>query len=175
MNINDIRKDFPILNQKIYGHDLVYFDNAATTQKPQCVLDSIMKFYTQYNSNIHRGVHYLSEKATEIYEAARMKVKEFINAKSRTEIVFTKGSTEAINTLVRVCKEWQDSFQAFYKYVSVLPHYGELGRSLDRIDNEGDYEPGNVRWATRHEQNTNKRTCKDYWDKPHKRIAKECI
>ena len=99
MNINDIRKDFPILNQKIYGHDLVYFDNAATTQKPQCVLDSIMKFYTQYNSNIHRGVHYLSEKATEIYEAARMKVKEFINAKSRTEIVFTKGSTEAINTL----------------------------------------------------------------------------
>lgn len=99
MNINDIRKDFPILNQKIYGHDLVYFDNAATTQKPQCVLDSIMKFYTQYNSNIHRGVHYLSEKATEIYEAARMKVKEFINAKNRTEIVFTKGSTEAINTL----------------------------------------------------------------------------
>lgn len=99
MNINDIRKDFPILNQKIYGHDLVYFDNAATTQKPQCVLDSIMKFYTQYNSNIHRGVHYLSEKATEIYEAARLKVKDFINAKSRTEIIFTKGSTEAINTL----------------------------------------------------------------------------
>ena len=99
MNINDIRKDFPILNQKIYGHDLVYFDNAATTQKPQCVLDSIMKFYTQYNSNIHRGVHYLSEKATEIYETARLKVKDFINAKSRTEIIFTKGSTEAINTL----------------------------------------------------------------------------
>ncbi|MBR6178762.1 MAG: cysteine desulfurase [Bacteroidales bacterium] len=99
MNINDIRKDFPILNQKIYGYDLVYFDNAATTQKPQCVLDSIMKFYTQYNSNIHRGVHYLSEKATEIYEAARLKVKDFINAKSRTEIIFTKGSTEAINTL----------------------------------------------------------------------------
>ena len=99
MNINDIRKDFPILNQKIYGHDLVYFDNAATTQKPQCVLDSIMKFYTQYNSNIHRGVHFLSEKATEIYEAARLKVKDFINAKSRTEIIFTKGSTEAINTL----------------------------------------------------------------------------
>ncbi len=99
MKINDIRKDFPILNQKIYGYDLVYFDNAATTQKPQCVLDSIMKFYTQYNSNIHRGVHYLSEKATEIYEAARLKVKDFINAKSRTEIIFTKGSTEAINTL----------------------------------------------------------------------------
>ena len=99
MNITEIRKDFPILSQKIYGHDLVYFDNAATTQKPQCVLDSIIKFYTVYNSNIHRGVHYLSEKATEIYEAARLKVKDFINARSRTEIVFTKGSTEAINTL----------------------------------------------------------------------------
>ncbi len=99
MDVQNIRKDFPILSQKIYGHDLVYLDNAATTQKPQCVLDSIMKFYTQYNSNIHRGVHYLSEKATEIYEAARLKVKDFINAKSRTEIVFTKGSTEAINML----------------------------------------------------------------------------
>lgn len=99
MDIEKIRKDFPILETKVYGKPLVYLDNAATTQKPQCVLDSIMKFYTQYNSNIHRGVHYLSEKATEIYEAARLKVKDFINAKSRTEIVFTKGSTEAINML----------------------------------------------------------------------------
>ena len=99
MDINKIRQDFPILNQQIYGHPLVYLDNAATTQKPQCVLDSIIRFYTTYNSNIHRGVHYLSEKATEIYEQARQKVMRFINAKSRTEIVFTKGSTEAINTL----------------------------------------------------------------------------
>ncbi|MBR4268053.1 MAG: cysteine desulfurase [Bacteroidales bacterium] len=99
MDVQQIRKDFPILSQKIYGKPLVYFDNAATTQKPQCVLDSIVNFYTTYNSNIHRGVHFLSEKATEIYENARLKVKEFINAKSRTEIVFTKGSTEAINTL----------------------------------------------------------------------------
>ena len=99
MNVNEIRKDFPILGQKIYGHDLVYLDNAATTQKPQAVLDSIIRFYTTYNSNIHRGVHYLSEKATEIYEQARQKVMSFINAKSRTEIVFTKGSTEALNTL----------------------------------------------------------------------------
>lgn len=74
---------------------------------------------------------------------------------------------------IKVCKEWEDSFQAFYDYVSVLPHFGEEGRSLDRIDNEGDYEPGNVRWATRKEQNFNKRTNKNYWDKPHKRIAKE--
>ena len=69
---------------------------------------------------------------------------------------------------IKVCAEWRDSFQAFYDCVSVLPHFGEPGRSLDRIDNEGDYEPGNVRWATRHEQNMNKRTCIGYWDRPHK-------
>lgn len=99
MDIEKIRNEFPILKQTIYGKPLVYFDNAATTQKPQCVIDRIVEFYTQYNANIHRGVHYMAEKATEVYEAARLKVKDFINAKSRTEIVFTKGSTEAINTL----------------------------------------------------------------------------
>jgi len=99
MDIEKIRKDFPILSQTVYGKPLVYLDNAATTQKPQCVIDRIVEFYTQYNANIHRGVHYMAEKATEVYEAARLKVKEFINAKSRTEIVFTKGSTEAMNTL----------------------------------------------------------------------------
>ena len=76
---------------------------------------------------------------------------------------------------IQVCDEWRVSFQAFYDHVSALPHYGEPGRSLDRIDNECDYEPGNVRWATRHEQNINKRTAKGYWDKPHKRIAKERV
>ena len=100
---------------------------------------------------------------------------EWVAMKQRCYNPNDKGYKNYGGRGIRVCKEWQDSFQAFYKYVSVLPHYGELGRSLDRIDNEGDYEPGNVRWATRHEQNTNKRTCKDYWDKPHKRIAKECI
>ncbi len=99
MDIEKIRNEFPILKQTIYGKPLVYLDNAATTQKPQCVIDRIVEFYTQYNANIHRGVHYMAEKATEVYEAARLKVKDFINAKSRTEIVFTKGSTEAINTL----------------------------------------------------------------------------
>lgn len=69
---------------------------------------------------------------------------------------------------IKVCDEWSNSFKAFYDYVSALPHFGEEGRSLDRIDNEGDYEPGNVRWATRKEQNFNKRTCKGYWNKPHK-------
>ncbi len=99
MDIEKIRNEFPILKQTIYGKPLVYLDNAATTQKPQCVIDRIVEFYTQYNANIHRGVHFMAEKATEVYEAARLKVKEFINAQSRTEIVFTKGSTEAINTL----------------------------------------------------------------------------
>ena len=70
---------------------------------------------------------------------------------------------------IKVCDEWSKSFKAFYDYVSALPHFGEEGRSLDRIDNEGDYEPGNVRWATRKEQNFNKRTNKGYWDKPHKK------
>ena len=73
---------------------------------------------------------------------------------------------------IEMCAEWRKSFEAFYNYVSALPHFGEPGRSLDRIDNEGDYEPGNVRWATRSEQGYNKRTCKGYWDKPHK-IRKE--
>ena len=98
-DINKTRLDFPILSRLIYNKPLVYLDNAATTQKPQCVIDDVVKFYTQYNSNIHRGVHFLAEKATEIYENARIRVKEFINASSRTEIVFTKGSTDAINLL----------------------------------------------------------------------------
>lgn len=72
------------------------------------------------------------------------------------------------NRGIKVCDEWINSFKAFYDYVSALPHFGEQGRSLDRIDNEGDYEPGNVRWATRQEQASNRRTNKDYWDKPHK-------
>lgn len=81
-DINKTRLDFPILSRLIYNKPLVYLDNAATTQKPQCVIDDVVKFYTQYNSNIHRGVHFLAEKATEIYENARIRVKEFINASS---------------------------------------------------------------------------------------------
>jgi cysteine desulfurase/selenocysteine lyase len=97
LDIDAIRKDFPILDEKVYGKPLVYLDNAATTQKPQIVLDTIIKFYTRQNSNIHRGVHYLSEQASLAYEKAREKVRDFINAKALSEIVFTSGTTEAIN------------------------------------------------------------------------------
>ncbi|MDG2342697.1 MAG: cysteine desulfurase [Cytophagales bacterium] len=97
--VNSIREDFPILKSKINNHDLVYFDNAATTQKPQSVIDSISNYYEKYNSNIHRGVHSLAEKATNEFEKTRTKIKKFINAKSNTEIVFTRGTTEGINLI----------------------------------------------------------------------------
>jgi cysteine desulfurase/selenocysteine lyase len=91
------RHHFPLLRQKVNGKPLVYFDNAATSQKPQIVIDTIMRYYMEENSNIHRGVHYLSEKATQAYEAARGKVRAFLNAASVREIVFVRGTTEAIN------------------------------------------------------------------------------
>src|SRR5215813_14782300 len=83
-----IRKDFPILQQKVFGHPLVYLDNAATSQKPLQVLDALENYYREYNSNVHRGVHHLSQIATESYETARKRVCEFINAKSSNEIIF---------------------------------------------------------------------------------------
>ena len=101
LDIESIRKDFPILERDIYGKPLVYFDNGATTQKPQCVLDRIMRSYTSENSNIHRGVHYLSGVATEAHEAARQRVADFIGANSKDEILFTRGTTESINLVAR--------------------------------------------------------------------------
>ena len=86
--VNQIREDFPILHQKVHGYPLVYFDNAATTQKPKCVIDTITKVYTQLNSNIHRGVHYLSTQSTIEFEEARKTVAQFINASSENEIIF---------------------------------------------------------------------------------------
>lgn len=97
MDINKIRADFPILAREVYGRPLVYFDNAATSQKPQCVMDKITEMYTTVNSNVHRGVHYLSQVATDEHEAARKTVQRFINANSPDEIVFTRGATESIN------------------------------------------------------------------------------
>ena len=96
-DINKIREDFPILSREVYGKPLVYLDNAATTQKPLCVLDAMRDEYLNVNANVHRGVHYLSQQATDLHEAAREKVREFINARKIEEIVFTRGTTEAIN------------------------------------------------------------------------------
>lgn len=96
-DVDEIRKDFPILNQQVNGYDLVYFDNAATTQKPRSVIEAVSQYYEQDNSNVHRGVHALSVRATERYEAARAKVRRFINAKSAHECIFVRGTTEAIN------------------------------------------------------------------------------
>ena len=96
-DINLIRKDFPILFRSIHGKPLVYFDNAATSQKPRSVIDTIKNFYTHLNSNIHRGVHYLSDAATSEYECARKIVQNFVNAKSTEEIIYTRGTTESIN------------------------------------------------------------------------------
>lgn len=98
-SISDIRADFPILNRKVYGRDLVYFDNGATTQKPQYVIDAVTEVFTSYNSNIHRGVHALSDIASEAYENAREKVRQFINAGQRHEIIFTSGATGSINAV----------------------------------------------------------------------------
>lgn len=97
MDINKIRADFPILSREVYGKPLVYLDNAATSQKPQCVIDKITEMYTTVNSNVHRGVHYLSQAATDEHEAARKTVQRFINANTPEEIVFTRGATESIN------------------------------------------------------------------------------
>jgi len=96
-DVHKIRSEFPVLHQQVYGHPLVYLDNAATTQKPQCVIDALCQYYEQDNANIHRGVHFLSEKATANYEAARDKLRAFIHARSEREIIFVRGATEAIN------------------------------------------------------------------------------
>lgn len=97
LDIASIRKDFPILHQKVNGHDLIYFDNAATTQKPNAVIKAMQSYYEHDNANVHRGVHTLSVRATELYEQARVKVRHFINASSVKECIFVRGTTEAVN------------------------------------------------------------------------------
>src|SRR5687767_13881118 len=97
LDAETIRKDFPILRQRIHGRPLVYLDNAATTQKPQAVIDRMTRFYVEENANVHRGVHVLSERATDAYEDARETVRQFLNAAESREIIFVRGATEAIN------------------------------------------------------------------------------
>ncbi|MGN1401108.1 MAG: cysteine desulfurase [Bacillus sp. (in: firmicutes)] len=99
MDAKEIRKQFPILNQEVNGHPLVYLDSAATSQKPQAVIDAVDKYYREYNSNVHRGVHTLGTKATDGYESAREKVRKFINASSVQEVIFTRGTTTSINMI----------------------------------------------------------------------------
>jgi len=100
-DVASVRHDFPILNEKVNGQPLVYLDNGATSQKPQMVIDAIDNYYQHVNSNVHRGAHALSDKATELFENARKKVKHFINAKNREEIIWTRGTTEAINLVAQ--------------------------------------------------------------------------
>lgn len=100
MDITRIREDFPILSREVYGKPLIYLDNGATTQKPRLVVDALVDEYYSVNANVHRGVHYLSQQATELHESSRRTVQQFINARSTNEVIFTRGTTEAINLLV---------------------------------------------------------------------------
>ncbi len=102
-----LRKDFPILDQKVHGHPLVYFDNAATAQKPRAVVDALVRYYERDNANVHRGIHELSNRATNAFEAARERVKRFINACSHEEIIYTRGTSESINL---VANAWGNQF-----------------------------------------------------------------
>lgn len=104
-NINIIRKDFPILNRSVYDKPLVYLDNAASTQKPRSVIERISKYYEEEHSNVHRGIHYLSQKATDYYEEGREKVQKFINAARSEEIIFTRGTTEGINLVANAFRQ----------------------------------------------------------------------
>jgi len=106
-NWTAIRADFPVLNQQVHGHPLIYFDNAATSQKPRAVLDALQRYYEHDNANVHRGIHELSNRATAAYEAARVRAAKFFNARSAEEIVFTRGTTEGINLVAR---SWGEKF-----------------------------------------------------------------
>lgn len=124
-NVEDIRQDFPILQRNVYDRPLVYLDNAATTQKPRSVVEAISNEYFSTNANVHRGVHFLSQKATDLHEAARERVRQFINARSTAEVLFTRGTTESLNLVA-------SSFgEAFLKegdevIVSVMEHHSDI-------------------------------------------------
>jgi cysteine desulfurase/selenocysteine lyase len=124
-DVQRVRNDFPLLKQRIHGKPLIYFDNGATSQKPQVVIDALTRYYAAENSNIHRGVHFLSERATAAYEAAREKIRRFLNARSEKEIIFVRGTTEAINLVT------QSYGRAFLKagdeiIVSAMEHHSNI-------------------------------------------------
>ena len=124
-DISKIREDFPILSREVYGKPLVYLDNGATTQKPRCVVEAITNEYYSVNANVHRGVHFLSQQATELHEASRETVRRFINARSTNEIIFTRGTTESINLLASSFAESQ--MQAGDEViVSTMEHHSDI-------------------------------------------------
>ena len=124
-DINKVREDFPILSRTVYDRPLIYLDNAATTQKPRVVVESIMEEYYNVNANVHRGVHYLSQQATDLHEASREPVRRFINARSTSEIIFTRGTTESINL---VASSFCDAFmnEGDEVIVSVMEHHSNI-------------------------------------------------
>lgn len=124
-DIDIIRKDFPILAREVYGKPLVYLDNAATTQKPLCVLDAMRDEYLNVNANVHRGVHYLSQQATDLHEAARETVRRFINANSTSEVIFTRGTTEGLNLVASSFVE-EMMAEGDEVIVSVMEHHSNI-------------------------------------------------
>src|SRR5437762_8948325 len=120
-----IREDFPILRERAHGHPLIYFDSAATSQKPRAVIEALRNFYEHDNANVHRGLHMLSSRATEAYEKARQRVAEYIGAASADEIVFTRGTTESINL---VAQAWGGKFirQGDVILLTVMEHHSNL-------------------------------------------------
>lgn len=124
-NISQIRADFPILSRTVYGKPLVYLDNGATTQKPRCVVESITDEYYSVNANVHRGVHFLSQQATNLHEASRETVRKFINARSTSEIVFTRGTTESINLVASTFADSQMQ-PGDEVIVSVMEHHSNI-------------------------------------------------
>lgn len=124
-DLKAIRTDFPILNRMVYGKPLVYLDNSATTQKPRLVVDALVNEYYSVNANVHRGVHYLSQQATELHEGSRATVREFINARSTNEIIFTRGTTESINLIVSSFgEEFMEAGDEVI--VSVMEHHSNI-------------------------------------------------
>lgn len=124
-DINKVRADFPILSREVYGKPLVYLDNAATTQKPRQVVDALVEEYYNVNANVHRGVHYLSQQATDLHEAARERVRQFINAEKVEEIVFTRGTTESLNLVAATFAE-QFMKEGDEVIVSVMEHHSNI-------------------------------------------------
>jgi cysteine desulfurase/selenocysteine lyase len=124
LDINKIREDFPILEKNINGKPLIYFDNGATTQKPKQVIERIARYYSGENSNVHRGVHTLSQEATELYENAREYIRSFINAEESNEIIFTRGTTESVNLLATALKPWV--LKADEIVVTVMEHHSNF-------------------------------------------------